>query len=343
MEKDFYDILGVSRSASESEIKSAYHGLAQKYHPDVNKGDKTATEKFKEISNAYEIIGNSEKRKKYDEDEINHKNYTSQKDDKSFGDAGGMKRQTGKQILSRSIVLFFKYLFIWLVVAILTKVVCDSVDIQEGKYFARFTMMFVFVWLFNILLFRLISSCVILRFLKIIPDKNFPDVMVKKIIEFTSWGKSLVTILLSLFLAALIYYFLQSFIMTYAFSGSDNSFINWIVELCSNNKIIVNLFILAAIYITIALIIIRISMIEYCCPKCKNDFVFFTVRHYRDNEYKGSEQVEESYSGVSGFGKQYHGTRLRTVTVEYYDYHTVKKCLWCGYESDTYEQRKDVL
>jgi molecular chaperone DnaJ len=64
--KDFYTILGVGRSASEKEIKQAYRRLARKYHPDVNPGDKTAEAKFKEINEAYEVLSDPEKRKKYD-------------------------------------------------------------------------------------------------------------------------------------------------------------------------------------------------------------------------------------------------------------------------------------
>ncbi len=70
MSKNLYDVLGVSKSASETEIKSAYRKLARKYHPDLNKEDKTAAEKFKEISCAYDILGDKEKRKKYDNNEI---------------------------------------------------------------------------------------------------------------------------------------------------------------------------------------------------------------------------------------------------------------------------------
>ena len=70
MAKDLYQILGVGKNASEAEIKSAYRKLARKYHPDLNKDDKSAAEKFKEISNAYDIIGNAEKRQKYDNNEI---------------------------------------------------------------------------------------------------------------------------------------------------------------------------------------------------------------------------------------------------------------------------------
>ena len=70
MGKDLYSILGVSKSATKAEIKSAYHKLARKYHPDVNKDNPSAAEKFKEISAAYDILGDDEKRKKYDNNEI---------------------------------------------------------------------------------------------------------------------------------------------------------------------------------------------------------------------------------------------------------------------------------
>ncbi len=65
--KDFYEIIGVKRSASEKEIKQAYRRLARKHHPDVNPGDKSAEERFKEINNAFEVLSDPEKRKKYDQ------------------------------------------------------------------------------------------------------------------------------------------------------------------------------------------------------------------------------------------------------------------------------------
>jgi len=65
--KDYYKILGVNRSASDKDIKSAYRKLARKYHPDVNPGDKQAEEKFKEIGEAYEVLSDPEKRKRYDQ------------------------------------------------------------------------------------------------------------------------------------------------------------------------------------------------------------------------------------------------------------------------------------
>jgi molecular chaperone DnaJ len=65
--KDYYATLGVGRSAPEKEIKQAYRRLARKYHPDVNPGDKAAEAKFKEINEAYEVLSDPEKRKKYDQ------------------------------------------------------------------------------------------------------------------------------------------------------------------------------------------------------------------------------------------------------------------------------------
>lgn len=65
--KDYYTILGVDRKASPEEIRKAYRKLARMYHPDINPGDKKAEDKFKEISAAYEVLDDPEKRKRYDE------------------------------------------------------------------------------------------------------------------------------------------------------------------------------------------------------------------------------------------------------------------------------------
>src|ERR1051325_862377 len=65
--KDYYETLGVPRTASDSEIKKAFRKLAREYHPDVAKNKKQAEEKFKEINEAYEVLGDPAKRKKYDE------------------------------------------------------------------------------------------------------------------------------------------------------------------------------------------------------------------------------------------------------------------------------------
>ena len=73
--KDYYSVLGVGKKASQEEIKKAYRKLAVKYHPDKNQGNKSAEEKFKEISEAYEVIGDPEKRKQYDKLGANWKQY----------------------------------------------------------------------------------------------------------------------------------------------------------------------------------------------------------------------------------------------------------------------------
>jgi len=65
--KDYYKTLGVGKSATEKEIKSAFRKLAQRYHPDKNPGDQQAEERFKEINEAYEVLGDPQKRAKYDQ------------------------------------------------------------------------------------------------------------------------------------------------------------------------------------------------------------------------------------------------------------------------------------
>lgn len=73
--KDYYAVLGVSKGASDADIKKAFRKLARKYHPDVNPGDKTAEAKFKEINEANEVLGDPEKRRKYDELGANWRDY----------------------------------------------------------------------------------------------------------------------------------------------------------------------------------------------------------------------------------------------------------------------------
>ena len=65
--RDLYEVLGISKTADEKTIKKAYRKLAKKYHPDMNPGDKTAEQKFKEVTDAYNILSDPEKRKLYDQ------------------------------------------------------------------------------------------------------------------------------------------------------------------------------------------------------------------------------------------------------------------------------------
>lgn len=96
--KDYYKILGVEKSATQDEIKKAYRKLAMKYHPDRNSGNKTAEEKFKEITEANEVLSDPDKRKKYDTLGSNWKQYQhtgGQGFDDFFTNFGGGRRSSG--------------------------------------------------------------------------------------------------------------------------------------------------------------------------------------------------------------------------------------------------------
>lgn len=80
--RDYYEVLGINKGADEAEIKKAFRGMAKKYHPDMNPGDKEAEAKFKEVNEAYEVLSNPEKKQRYDQ--FGHAGV-----DPSYGGGGG--------------------------------------------------------------------------------------------------------------------------------------------------------------------------------------------------------------------------------------------------------------
>src|SRR5574344_2536881 len=88
--EDLYETLGVSKTATQEEIKKAYRNLAFKYHPDRNPGDKAAEEKFKQINSAYSVLGDETKRRQYD-------SYNSADDYQNAQNYGGSQGQYNNQ------------------------------------------------------------------------------------------------------------------------------------------------------------------------------------------------------------------------------------------------------
>src|SRR5512144_2327415 len=87
--RDYYDVLGISKSASESDIKKAFRKLARKYHPDVNPGNKSSEQMFKEINEAYEVLSDAKKRQQYDQ--FGHAAF-----DQGFGQGGAQGQGPGQ-------------------------------------------------------------------------------------------------------------------------------------------------------------------------------------------------------------------------------------------------------
>ena len=101
---DYYKILGISEDADTKEIKAKYRKLAMKYHPDRNPNDKKAEEMFKTISEAYEILGDENKRKEYDEKRKNKGNAGSQR----FGEKKSSRAEQNGESAKRGAEAFFR-------------------------------------------------------------------------------------------------------------------------------------------------------------------------------------------------------------------------------------------
>ena len=84
--RDYYEVLGLSKSASDDEIKKAYRKLAKKYHPDMNPGEKAAEESFKEVNEAYSVLSDPDKKSKYDQ--FGHSAFDPSMGGSGFGGAG---------------------------------------------------------------------------------------------------------------------------------------------------------------------------------------------------------------------------------------------------------------
>jgi len=96
--KDYYATLGVAKTATDKEMKQAYRKLARKFHPDVNPNDKSAESKFKELTEAYEVLGDAAKRKKYDELGSNWRAYEHASPRPAEGFGGGVHTMTEEEM-----------------------------------------------------------------------------------------------------------------------------------------------------------------------------------------------------------------------------------------------------
>src|SRR5256885_11865556 len=87
--QDYYELLGVARKASAKDIRAAFRKLARKYHPDLNPGDKSAEEKFKQLQEAYDVLSDSKKRQMYDEHGFYSENFNANAGGQGSGVPGG--------------------------------------------------------------------------------------------------------------------------------------------------------------------------------------------------------------------------------------------------------------
>src|SRR5215470_268517 len=94
--RDPYDVLGVKRNADAAAIKSAFRKLAKKLHPDANKNDPKAAQRFAEVNSAYEILGEEDKRKAFDRGEIDAEGKPKFRGFEGFGPQGGFGRDFGR-------------------------------------------------------------------------------------------------------------------------------------------------------------------------------------------------------------------------------------------------------
>lgn len=106
MNKNYYKVLEITENASEEEIKKAYRKLSKRFHPDVNPGDSQAEARFQEISEAYAVLGNTEKRKAYDSSRLEQ----THKKQKKYGGQNKMKNERKSENPIDVSDLFEKYM-----------------------------------------------------------------------------------------------------------------------------------------------------------------------------------------------------------------------------------------